>query len=169
MKIFLIGMMGSGKSYWAKYLSNEYQIPWIDLDAAIEKANNLTIETIFASKGEVFFREQEQEILRTIEAVENIIVATGGGAPYFHNNMQWMNEQGTTIWIDEPIDVLVSRLIQEKKHRPLIKNLSDIELAGFLIKNLDERKPFYEQAKFHLNSNSMAIFNPSVLSNQKKF
>lgn len=163
MKIFLIGMMGSGKSYWGKYLSNEYKMNWIDLDLAIEQANNLTIETIFTTKGEEFFREHEKEILRTIETVDNIIVATGGGTPCFHNNIQWMNYQGTTIWIDEPIDVLVSRLIDEKSNRPLIKDLNENELTQFLSTQLEKRKPFYQQATFHLNSNSIVTFNPSEI------
>jgi shikimate kinase len=167
MKIFLIGMMGSGKSYWAKYLSNQYKMNWIDLDTAIEKANNLTIEKIFATKGENFFREQEKEILRSIEAKENIIVATGGGTPCFHNNMQWMNEHGTTIWIDEPIDVLVSRLLTEKSHRPLIKNLKENELTDFFSRQLEKRKSFYQQATLHLNSKSIATFNPLEIANIK--
>lgn len=161
MKIFLTGMMGSGKNYWAKYLSNQYKMNWIDLDLEIEQANNLTIETIFATKGEDFFREQEKEILRTIEAADNIIVATGGGTPCFHNNMQWMNEHGITIWIDEPIDVLVSRLLTQKSHRPLIKDFNKNELTHYLFTQLEKRKPFYQQATFHLNSNSIVTFNPS--------
>ena len=167
MKIFLIGMMGSGKSYWAKYLSNQYKMNWLDLDAAIEEANNQTIETIFATKGEDFFREQEKEILLSIEAADNIIVATGGGTPCFHNNMQWMNEHGITIWIDEPIDVLVSRLLTEKSHRPLIKNLKENELSDFFSRQLEKRKSFYQQATFHLNGKSIATFNPLEIVNIK--
>lgn len=163
MKIFLIGMMGSGKSYWAKYLSNQYKMNSIDLDLAIEQSNNLTIETIFATKGEDFFREQEKEMLRTIEAVDNIIVATGGGTPCFHNNIQWMNDHGTTIWIDDPIGVLVSRLIHEKSRRPLIKDLNENELTQFLSTQLEKRKPFYQQSIFHLNSKSIVTFNPSEI------
>ena len=167
MKIFIIGMMGSGKNHWAKYLSNQYNMNWIDLDAAIEKANNQTIETIFATKGEDFFREQEKELLRTTEKEENIIVATGGGTPCFHNNMQWMNEHGATIWIDEKIDILVSRLIREKSHRPLIRDLNENELKHFLSTQLKNRTQFYKQATFHLNSNNIATFNPSEIATIK--
>ncbi len=167
MKIFIIGMMGSGKNHWAKYLSNQYNMNWIDLDAAIEKANNQTIETIFATKGGDFFREQEKELLRTTEKEENIIVATGGGTPCFHNNMQWMNEHGATIWIDEKIDILVSRLIREKSHRPLISDLNENELKHFLSTQLKNRTQFYQQATFHLNSNNIATFNPSEIATIK--
>lgn len=167
MKIFIIGMMGSGKNHWAKYLSNQYNMNWIDLDAAIEKANNQTIETIFAIKGEDFFREQEKELLHKTEKEENIIVATGGGTPCSHNNMQWMNEHGTTIWINEPIDVLVRRLIPEKLHRPLIKDLNENELTHFLSIQLKNRTQFYQQATFHLNSNNIATFKPLEIATIK--
>ena len=155
MKLFLIGMMGSGKSYWAQQLSAQYNIDWMDLDAEIEKETSLTIKEIFETEGEAFFRNKERDALHNLSSFQNIVIATGGGTPCFHNNMQWMNEQGTTIWIDEPIDVLVKRLVPEKAHRPLIKNLSDHELHTFLSHKLKEREPFYSQAKFRLNSETL--------------
>jgi shikimate kinase len=70
--------------------------------------------------------------------------------------MQWMNEQGTTIWINEPLDILTKRLAAGKAHRPLIKNLADTQLTSFLSQKLTERTPFYSQAKFHVNSETLA-------------
>lgn len=63
-----------------------------------------------------------------------------------------MNEQGITVWIDEPIDVLAARLAPEKDHRPLIRNLSDAELTGYLQKKRTERLSFYEQAAHHITT-----------------
>lgn len=156
MKLFLIGMMGSGKSYWAQHLADESNIDWMDLDAEIEKETSQTIKEIFETEGEAFFRNKERDALHNLSSFQNIIVATGGGTPCFHNNMQWMNEHGTTIWIDEPIDILVQRLTPEKAHRPLIKNLNDDELATFLSNKLKERTPFYSQAKFRLSSETLS-------------
>jgi shikimate kinase len=152
LKLFLIGMMGSGKSYWAQQLAAQYNTDWMDLDAEIEKETAQTIKEIFETAGEAHFRLVERNALHNLAAHQNIIIATGGGTPCFHNNMQWMNEQGITIWIDEPIDILVKRLIPERAHRPLIKNLNDDELGIFLEKKLLERKPFYSQAKYIINS-----------------
>ena len=87
---------------------------------------------------------------------KSFVLATGGGTPCFHENMQWMNKHGVTIWIDEPIEVLAERLIKEKDHRPLIKSLSDDELHNFLSKKLTERTPFYSQATYHLKGNKIS-------------
>jgi shikimate kinase len=155
MKLFLIGMMGSGKSHWAQRLADESNIDWMDLDAEIEKETSLTIKEIFETEGEAFFRNKERDALHNLSSFQNIIVATGGGTPCFHNNMQWMNENGNTVWIDESIEVLAKRLEPEKAHRPLIKNLSDDELQNFLSNKLKEREPFYSQAKFRLRGNEL--------------
>ena len=145
-------MMGSGKSYWAKQLATELQYELVDLDTAIEIENDATISEIFELYGEQFFRNQETKYLRNFDTKNNVVLATGGGTACFNNNMQWMNEQGITIWIDEPIDVLVNRLVKEKAHRPLIKNLNDAELKYFLEQKLLERKSFYTKAKYIISS-----------------
>ena len=152
MKLFLIGMMGSGKSYWAKQLATVLQYELVDLDTVIEIENNATISEIFELYGEQFFRNQETKYLRNFDTKNNFVVATGGGTACFNDNMQWMNEQGITIWIDEPIDVLVNRLVKEKAHRPLIKNLNGAELKYFLEQILQQRKPFYSKAKYIISS-----------------
>ena len=145
-------MMGSGKSYWAKQLATALQYELVDLDTVIKIENNATISEIFELYGEQFFRNQETKYLRNFDTKNNVVVATGGGTACFNNNMQWMNEQGITIWIDEPIDVLVNRLVKEKAHRPLIKNLNDAELKYFLEQILQQRKPFYSKAKYIISS-----------------
>ena len=147
MKIFLIGMMGSGKSYCAKKIAKKLKLAAYDLDNLIEMTEDLTIAEIFEEEGEEYFRKLEAKILRWFGEKKNFVLATGGGTPCFHNNIDWMNENGITIWLDEPIDVLVERLKPGKEHRPLIKDLSDEELGSFLTNKLAERKPFYSQAK----------------------
>ena len=90
---------------------------------------------------------------------KTFVLATGGGTPCFYGNMQWMNDHGLTVWLDEPVDVLVERLKPEKEHRPLIKNLNDNELKTFLAKKLEERKPFYRQAKVHCQNGDFVELN----------
>ena len=156
MKLFLLGMMGSGKSYWAQRIAEITKMDWIDLDQQIEKDTSMTIMEIFAANGENSFREKERDALRDLSKHDNIIIATGGGTPCFHSNMQWMNEQGVTIWIDESIDTLAERLKKEKEHRPLVRDLSDEELYDFLSRKLAERSPFYLQAQHHLRDGNIS-------------
>ncbi len=149
-------MMGSGKSYWAQRISEKEKIDWMDLDQEIEKETSLSIKEIFAAYGEEYFREKERDALHNLSNYKNIIIATGGGTPCFHDNMRWMNEHGVTIFIDEDVNVLVERLKKEKAHRPLIKNLSDEELKNFLSKKLKERIQFYSQSQYHLQGNKIS-------------
>lgn len=155
-RIFLIGMMGTGKSYWAQRIADAKNMDWTDLDAQIEKDVLMTIKEIFASEGETYFRDKEKEVLHKMENFTNVIIATGGGTPCFHDNMKWMNDHGITIWIDEPIEILAERLKKEKAHRPLIKDLSDEELLHFLSIKLSERSKFYDQCQHHLQGNNIS-------------
>ncbi len=152
-RIFLIGMMGSGKSFWGKLLAVNNQCAFYDLDDVIETEERKTISDIFRHLGEKYFRELERDCLRKFADEENFILATGGGTSCFHENMKWMNEQGTTIWIDEPVEVLAERLRPEKAHRPLIKNLSDVELHNFLTQKFTERFHYYSRAQYHFREN----------------
>lgn len=149
-KIFLVGMMGSGKSYWTKWLSKKFKTGGYDLDFLIESNEEKTIAEIFAEDGEEYFRKQEAKLLRWFKEKKAFVLATGGGTPCFHDNMDWMNKQGLTIWIDADIDSLVARLLPEKDHRPLIKDLDNAALANFLTQKRAERLAFYQKASIHL-------------------
>ena len=159
MKIFLLGMMGSGKSYWAQRIAEKENMDWMDLDQEIEKETSLSIKEIFAGYGEEYFREKERVALRNLSNYKNIIIATGGGTPCFHNNIQWMNHHGITIFIDEDVEILTERLKKEKAHRPLIKDLSDAELHNFLFEKLQDRYLFYSQAQYHLKGNKISALS----------
>lgn len=156
MKIFLIGMMGTGKTYWCKKLAKKLKLGGYDLDFLIESNEERSIAEIFAESGETYFRRTESKMLHWFREKKAFVLATGGGTPCYHENIQWMNEQGITIWIDEPVDTLLQRLRPEKEHRPLIKALSDEELKQFLTEKLVQRYPFYHQATYHLKGNSIS-------------
>jgi len=159
MNVFLIGLMGSGKTFWADKLSAVSNIPVFDLDKQIEKAENKTIAEIFAENGEAYFRGKENEILKSFAAKNNFILSTGGGAPCFYDNMEWMNERGITIWIDEPPGTIAKRLQKEKLHRPLIANVTDEALPGFFVQMREKRKSFYAKAKYHLTGSAITVEN----------
>ena len=149
-KLFLIGMMGTGKSYWAKKIAKKLKIGGYDLDDLVEVKEENTITELFAEKGEAYFRKAEAEVLRWFAQKKSFTLATGGGTPCYNNNMQWMNSFGITIWIDEPVEVLAERLEKEKEHRPLIKNLDNAALQDYLANKLAERETFYKHATYHL-------------------
>jgi shikimate kinase len=157
VKIFLIGMMGSGKSYWKQQLAKHFKTGGYDLDFIIETNEEKTIAEIFQEDGEASFRKTEAKLLRWFGEKKTFILATGGGTPCYHENMEWMNQQGITIWLDESLDVLVERLIPEKNHRPLLANLKEEELKIFLTNKLAEREPFYSKAAVHLQGKDINL------------
>ncbi|HEX5151143.1 MAG TPA: shikimate kinase [Parafilimonas sp.] len=150
MNVFFIGLMGSGKTFWAHRLGAVLNIPAFDLDTEIEKAEGKPIAAIFAEKGETYFRGKENEILKSFAGKNNFILSTGGGAPCFYDNIEWMNEHGITIWIDEPPATIAKRLQKEKLHRPLIAHVEDETLSDFFVRMREKRKSFYAKATYHL-------------------
>lgn len=152
MKIFLIGFMGSGKTYWGRLLSEKLGILFFDLDEQIVADAERPIVEIFESQGEEQFRQREKEVLNIItESHDSFIMACGGGAPCYFNNIEYMNNNGTTVWINTPLDILYQRLISEKEKRPLIKSLTDEQLRGFIAKKFSDRKIYYGQAGIIIN------------------
>lgn len=159
MKIFLLGYMGSGKSYWGRKLSESLSLPLFDLDAEIEKSTGSKIKDIFAEKGEPFFRKLEQKHLLNISKNKTFVLSCGGGTPCFFDNMDFMNKNGMTVWLNAPVPVMVDRLKRKKGKRPLLNGLTDEQLTDFVTEKLEERRPFYEQSqliidpvKHHVNS-----------------
>ena len=155
-KLFLVGMMGSGKSYWTKFLSKKLKVGGYDLDFLIESNEERTIAEIFEEDGEEYFRKQEAKLLRWFKEKKSFVLGTGGGTPCYNDNMEWMNKNGITIFIDPPIEQLVERLLPEKSHRPLISNLTDEELFQFLTQKRNERLVYYEQATIKLEGTEIS-------------
>lgn len=152
MRIFLLGFMGTGKTYWGKLWSQQHNLDFFDLDDVIEKECGMTIAKIFETFGESYFREKERETLRTFGSKNNFILSTGGGSPCFFDNMQWMNDNGTTIYLQSDPQILKDRLVKEKDHRPLIKKLADDEMIPFIKNNIDKRNKFYIQSTVILDT-----------------
>jgi shikimate kinase len=150
MLIFLVGFMGSGKTHWGKRWSQAYQIPFVDLDDAIEAAEGKTIPDIFATNGEAYFRDLETKKLRSFANKKNIIIACGGGTPCFHDNMQWMNKHGITIYVTAPATVIMKRVMVQQDKRPLLKDMNPVELLAYIEQTIQSREPYYSQAKITL-------------------
>src|ERR1051325_410673 len=148
MKIFLIGFMGSGKTYWGRLLSQKLSIPFFDLDEQVAEQAGKSIVDIFATEGEEYFRTLEKDVLYEItEKNESFVMACGGGSPCYFNNIDYMSQAGTTVWINTDFETLLKRLIGEKDNRPLIKGLSDDQLRIYITRKFADRKIYYEQAE----------------------
>lgn len=146
MQIYLIGFMGSGKSYTGRRLAQLLNRRFIDLDDWIEQKAGLSIREIFEQQGEAHFREAEAEAIRQMAGQPAAVVATGGGTPCFHQNMDWMNTHGLTVYLDTSQEVLFQRLKDGRDHRPLLRAMPDDGLRAYISHKLLERNPYYQQA-----------------------
>ncbi|MBS3769453.1 MAG: shikimate kinase [Bacteroidales bacterium] len=160
MRIFLIGFMGSGKTTAGKQLASRLSYRYFDLDEFIEQQEQDSIRKIFEKKGEPYFRKKESKYLRDISHYEDCVISTGGGAPCFFDNMDYMNNTGITVYLKMKPEQLVSRLKDGREERPLIKNKDDQELLQFIRDKLSERETYYSKAHmivdgFNLNINEL--------------
>jgi shikimate kinase len=146
--IFLIGMPGAGKTTIGRKLSTALQMPFIDLDEYIEAKHGQSVRQIFADKGESFFRQAEAAALREVaNHNEGAIVATGGGTPCFLNNMELMNEAGTTVFLKLTPEVIAERLMAHgREQRPLVAGKTPDEIRQFVTETLAKRLEFYQNA-----------------------
>jgi len=147
MRIFLIGMPGSGKSHWMRKLAHHLKYDGLDLDVFIETTEQQTIASMF-EMGEDHFRKKETKALKnTIEKFQdNFIIATGGGVPFFYDNMEWMKKNGTVVYLNADVDYLFKNLVNAYVERPLLKSGSKEEVLDKLSKLYEKRKEIYQQA-----------------------
>lgn len=145
-RIFLIGYMGAGKTTLGRALAAAIGVEFIDLDCYIEERFRKTVSQIFAEKGEEEFRKIERRMLHEVGEFENVIISTGGGTPCFFDNVEYMNAQGTTVFLDVPLERLFIRLSIARSKRPLIKDKNDDELRAFIGEQLQKRLPHYSKA-----------------------
>jgi shikimate kinase len=158
MRIFLIGFMGSGKTHWGSLLAKRIQLPFQDLDSIITETEGKSISDIFQEKGEEYFRLQEKDILRDIiEKHPSLVLSCGGGTPCFFNNIDLMKKEGTVVWLNTSIEMLTERLKKEKANRPLIREISDEELRSYILKKMNDRRLYYEQADVHVDEADVNI------------
>ena len=140
--IVLVGMMGAGKTSIGRRLASALHLPFLDADAEIEKAANLTIQEIFEHYGEAHFREGERRVVARLLGSGPAVVATGGGAYMSEETRQLCRKSGVTVWLKADVPVLLER-VRKKGTRPLLNN-PDPEAV--LRRLLLEREPAYASA-----------------------
>lgn len=170
MRIFLIGYMGSGKTTIGKIVAERLGMDFIDTDDYIENKLDRTIASIFDEFGEDEFRKIERENLLEVAKKENAIIATGGGAPCFFDNMEQMNALGTTIYINLTPFELAERLATTNlKDRPILAGLEKGELEDFIASALAKREFFYNKAQLEVTGSDEEIAEKIVQIVQAEF
>jgi shikimate kinase len=159
--------MGSGKTTVGKALSKEVDIPFYDLDWYIESRMHKTVKQIFDERGEEGFRRIEHNMLHEAAEFENVILSCGGGTPCFFDNMDYMNQQGDTIYLKATPEVLHEHLKMGKTVRPLLLDKTTEEVHEFIEEQLKIREPFYTKAKYTLDVNLMDNYEKIKISVQK--
>jgi len=151
-RFFLVGYMGSGKTSMGKLLADKLGYTFVDMDARIEEKYLKTVSDIFAEMGQDKFREMERDCLHEVATFENVVISTGGGAPCFFDNMDYMNHHGITVYLNLSIPQLVERLSSSRPgKRPLIDGLKGEYLEQFIVDALAIRQPFYSKAQIHIS------------------
>jgi shikimate kinase len=147
LNVYLVGMMGAGKSAVGRPLARALGYRFIDADVALEQSAGRTIAQIFAEDGEEGFRAVETAVLDQLAQWHSLVVATGGGV--VTRPVNWGHlQQGVVIWLDAPEGVLLQRLRADPTPRPL---LADPDPEGRLRLLLAQRRPLYAQADLHVN------------------
>ena len=143
--------MGSGKTTTGMKLAGLLGWTFTDLDTSIEKHCGLTIPEIFETHGEIWFRKVESEMLRNLSSDARMVVSTGGGAPCYEDNMDYMLETGLTVYLKLTPGQLKSRLSGTNGERPLIKDLGEERLLRFIEEKLAVREKWYSRAELTFN------------------
>lgn len=167
IRIIIIGYMGAGKTTVGKALSKDLGIPFYDLDWYIETRMHKTIKQIFDERGEEGFRKIEHNMLHEVAEFENVILSCGGGTPCFYDNMDYMNQQGETVYLKATPEVLYGHLKIGKSVRPLLLNKTPDEVQQFIREQLEYREPFYSKAKKTLDVNLLDNFEKIQISVEK--
>lgn len=147
--------MGAGKTTVGKTLAQELNLPFYDLDWYIESRMRKTVKEIFDERGEEGFRLIEHNLLHEVAEFEDVIISCGGGAPCFYDNIDYMNQQGDTVYLKATPEVLYGHLKMGKSVRPLLQNKTSEEVKVFINEQLQIREPFYSKAKYTLDVNLM--------------
>ncbi len=139
LNIYLIGMMGSGKTTIGKHLAKDLDYRFVDTDDTIEAIANSSIASIFEQSGETYFRELETRVLSELSVYTRSVISTGGGTIEKQINWSYLR-QGLVVWLDVDVEILKERVAQDST-RPLADKLEPL---------LETRRPLYAQADLRI-------------------
>lgn len=153
--LFITGYMASGKTTFGKALARRTGLQHIDLDFYIEQRFHCRIKDIFESRGEAEFRRIEANMLREVGEFSNVIISCGGGTPCFADNMDYMNQRGTTVCLQASDDIIADRVIRSGDKRPLLSGKSRDEILDTIRRHMDTRAPYYDKSKIKISGDRL--------------
>lgn len=146
--VAMVGMMGAGKTAIGTALAKRLHVPFLDSDAEISRAANMTIAEIFERDGEAFFRDRESEVISRLLDGPPCVLSTGGGAFLREENRRMISEKGAALWLRAELELLWQR-VKHKTTRPLLRTSDP---RGTLAKIQAERDPIYALADVVVDS-----------------
>ncbi len=141
-----MGFMSSGKSTIGRKLAQRMEYEFRDLDEYIEAKFESSIGEIFNELGEDSFRDLEREALLEQADADKVLLSLGGGTPCFRDNISWIKENATSVYLNVPDSILLGRLKKNRKKRPVLADMSDADLVNFVSSLHARREYFYKQA-----------------------
>ena len=166
-RIIIIGYMGAGKTTVGRALAKDLGLEFYDLDWYIENRMRKTVKELFDERGEEGFRKIEHSLLHEVAEFENVVLSCGGGTPCFFDNMDYMNQQGDTVYLKATPEVLYGHLKMGKTVRPLLLNKTSEEVQTFVREQLRQREPYYSKAKYTLDVCLMDNYDKIKISVEK--
>lgn len=145
VNLYLIGMMGSGKSTVGRLLAPRLGYKFVDTDEIIEQLTGKSIKDLFAEQGEVAFRQLETKVLAEVCSYTHLAIATGGGIVVRQENWSYLHH-GLIVWLDVPVEQLYAHVVDDTT-RPLLQGA---DLMGKLLKLLEQRQSLYAQADLRI-------------------
>jgi 3-dehydroquinate synthase len=139
--IFLVGLMGSGKTTIGRSLAKKLNLRFVDADQEIESRTGASIPLIFEIEGEASFRQREADVIRDLTAQQGIVLATGGGAVLNENSRRLLRERGTVIYLRASVASIIQRTSHDK-NRPLLQTADPKAKIEALSR---ERAPLYQE------------------------
>ncbi len=146
VNLYLIGMMGAGKTTVGRELAKQLRYGFLDADNVIEETTKQSINQLFALEGEAGFRQIESDVLAQICSFTKLVISTGGGVILQQKNWSYLRH-GLIVWLDVPVELLYSRLAEDTT-RPL---LQDVDLKQKLRSLLEQRQSLYNQADLRIS------------------
>lgn len=147
--VALVGMMGAGKTAVGRALAVRLGVPFRDSDAEIEVASNLSVQEIFSTYGEPFFREKEAQVIARLLTEEPCVLSTGGGAFLSTRNQEEIHKFGVSVWLDADLTLLWNR-VHHKTTRPLLNTSNPLQTLTDIY---NARVPIYAKADLVAKSN----------------
>lgn len=156
--VVLVGMMGAGKTAIGRALAARLDVPFLDSDAEIEVAANMSVPEIFSRDGEAFFRDKETRVIRRLLSEQRGVLSTGGGAFLAERNRAMISRRGVSVWLKADLDVLWNR-VKHKTTRPLLRTDDPRATLGELYQ---ARVPIYGKADLTVLSDGTASIEQMV-------